>query len=194
MRNFAVFALPRSRSSWLGAFLTWKDWTCYHEPTIGLKRVEDLDLLLHRPRIGVVDTAWALLWPEVIDRDPGLRIVTLERPRAEIIESTRRVLACDEALVNAQLDRLDLALSEIKKLSGVLSIQAKSLDSLEGVKKVFEFCLPYKLDPDWYNHLRSINIQPDLKVMLARGRANAQGIFNTYGPTMRAYANRLGQS
>ena len=190
-RNFAIFATPRSRSAWLGAFLTYRDWVCWHNPTIGLHGVGDLDKLLHRPMTGICDTSWAVLWPEVIDRDPSLKIVVLERDVDEVIDSLREIGPFDEGQARVILARLRIALGELKQLSGTLTISAASLEDPAVAKRVFEFCLPYKFDPEWYSVISKINIQPDIANLLSMAKANSRGLANTYGLANSYYDSRV---
>jgi len=186
MRPFVVFAMPRSRSAWLGAFLTYGEWVCLHDISAAFQSTEDITRVLGRPHTGICDTQIALLWPEVIEASPSARLVTLRRPKNEIIASGER-LGFNTSKIGHAIDRLDIAMKEIEGLSGVLKITFADLATEAGCKRVFEHCLPHLFDRGWWQAISPMNIQVDPEIALVRIQRNLAGIATTYKSAVHYY-------
>lgn len=187
MKPFVVFALPRSKTAWIGALLSYKDCMCYHDPSALFSSVADLQRLFATPKVGAVDTALALLWPDVVEQLPQVKLVVVRRPEAEVVASLTK-LGLEPPF---QLARLSRALRDVESLSGVLKLKFEELDTEAGCKRLFEFCLPHKWDRDWWKFLRHQNIQVNIAEAARRVIANNAGISQTYGAAVRYYDKLL---
>lgn len=189
-RPFIVFAMPRARSAWLSAFLTYGEWTCIHEMSVAFGQISDLDKILSRPRTGVCDTQLALCWPEVIGRWPQAKLVVLRRPKAEVVRSCE-ALGWHGPMLERAVDRLSLALDEVSTLKGVLCTSFQELKHESKARSVFEHCLPCAWDPGWWEHTKDLNIQIRPEVLIARAQANRLGIERTFGRATAYYDSRV---
>lgn len=189
-RPFIIFALPRSGSTWLSAFLSHDGWICVHDPSIALQDVRHLESVLAQPNFGICDTQLVLLWTEIVARWPHARFVTLRRPMEQILRSAAK-LGFAGPKVERNLLRLDCAMKDVEKLRGVLCTSYGELGSAEGARKVFEFCLPVPWDPAWYNYLSTINIQVDARAQLQLAKQNEVAIRRVFGPAVNYYDSKV---
>jgi hypothetical protein len=167
MTPFIIYALPRSRTAWLAEFLSYKDWTCGHEQAIFLRSIDDIKRLLSLPKTGVVETAAAQAWRIIHHHVPNIKAVVIRRPIDDVMRSMVNVDLRGEAQYD--LDRLrnvmeygDRMLREIAGQPGVLSLDFDDLDTMQGCKRLFEFCLPYEFDQGWWEYMVMQNIQVDV--------------------------------
>lgn len=53
-------------------------------------------------------------------------------------------------------------LDEVSAQPGVLTLDFDDLETLQGCKRLFEFCLPYEFDQGWWEYMVVQNIQVDV--------------------------------
>lgn len=188
MKQFIVFVEPFCEAAWLGALLSYRDYKVLTDISLAMQSTQDFDKLLAEPRRGFVDTNMALLWPEIVERRPDIRMATVHRPRAEIYAAAADMgMAGDEP----GLDRLALALREIEGLSGTKAFTHDELLEEKGLRRLFEFCLPYRWDTKWYAFCRELRGGRDLPMNAVQAQHNIQGIQNTFGSAVAYYNSRL---
>jgi hypothetical protein len=164
---FIIYALPRSRTAWLSAFLTYGQWRCRHEIAIKLRSIGELKAALAQPFTGYAETAAGPAWHLIHHYRPDIRAVVVRRP----VEDTMRAMidAGEAAGVTYDQHRLrrimtyeGRCLEKISNLPGVMSVEYADLEKGETCRDIFEFCLPYHFDYDWWEAMRQKNIQVDL--------------------------------
>lgn len=188
MRQFVVFAEPFCEAAWLGMLLSHRDYVAYVDASLAMQSTADFDKMLGDAKHGFVDTNMALLWPEIVDRSPSMRMATVRRPKAEIYAAAADLgMAGDEP----GLDRLSIALGEIEALSGVMRFEHEELLEEKGLKKLFEFCLPYKWSKEWYGFCREFRAGREVPHNALLAQQNVAGIQNTFGPAVVYYNSRL---
>jgi hypothetical protein len=165
---------------------------CFHNVSVALKKASDLDLIFDRQKFGIADTSLALIWPEVIEKLSHAKIVVLRRPIDEVLYAMT-LQGYDPRAVEGALRRIDFALDEIESLSGVLKVKFDDLFKEPTAKRLFEFCLPYKFDPDWWAIAKSVIVEQDQQVLQAKLAANAVGYNNVFGQACAYYDGRLKQ-
>lgn len=84
---FVILALPRSRTKWLSAFLTYGTVTCHHEYVSTLDSLDDIRGLGDD---GTAETFGTLVWRQLYDRIPDARWLIVRRPIREVEDSVRR--------------------------------------------------------------------------------------------------------
>jgi hypothetical protein len=186
MRPFVIFALPRSRTAWLGAFLSYKDWVCFHEPSVGFRTKEDIKKVLDIPNRGIADTNLALLWPHVVQAAPHARIVTVRRPLEEVLSSGEK-LGFPAAEMRQPMERLEIALDEIERLSGTKRFEFRELDDKAKMKELFEFCLPYPFDEGLWQYAKQARVNAIPEHFIARALHNRDGVADTFGSAVAHY-------
>jgi len=162
---FIVFALPRSRSAWLARFLTYGEWHCEHEGLMFRDSLADVRTWLNRPRTGTVETAAGPFW-KLLERDaPGIRVATLRRPIPAVLTSLRSAgLRFDRAHMHRVLENAERGLDDIEAaLPNVLSMRFADLENEQMCARIFEHCLPYRHDPEWWGRWATRNIQVEMK-------------------------------
>jgi hypothetical protein len=171
-RPFIIYALPRSRTFWLSRFLSYGDWEGWHEPGCRFRGVEDIRSWLAQDCTGAADTL-ALPWWRLAQRyRPDARILIVRRPVAEVVDSLMRldmrgVCAFDRAMLTKQMTRLDRKLDQIAaRVSGALSVQYTDLSDEKTCARVFEHCLPYEHDHDWWERNDATNLQADMPALM----------------------------
>lgn len=146
---FIVLALPRSRTKWLSAYLSYRDWHCGHDELQYCRSLDDVRTWWTQPNIGTVETAAAPFWRLL---PPDIRIVTVRRSVADVLSSViRAVPGCDLSTVKRVLRAADRKLDQIEaRCEGVLSVDYAELATEATCARIFEHCLPYAHDPTWW--------------------------------------------
>lgn len=159
--SFIVHSLPRSRSTWLSFFLSYRGRNVGHDigPTCA-----SVDEFMGRIGDGTCETGAAFAWPLIGRLRPDLKTVVVLREPTDVAERLAR-FGLTGQLVEMQKrhdDLLDLSLQP-----DVLSVDYDALESPETCKRVFEFCLDEPFDVTWWCRLQSVNIQVDMPKQIA---------------------------
>ena len=169
MAPFVVLALPRSRTHWLSAFLSYGGWHCGHDEARHCRSLDDVRAWLSQPMVGSVETAASPFWRLLPKLAPDARVVVVRRPVEDVARSliaTGTIAAEPEALM-APLRRYDRKLQQIeRRLPGVLSVSFADLEQEATCAQVFEHCLQIPHDHDRWARLAAVNIQEHLSVPL----------------------------
>lgn len=170
MTPFIVYALPRSRSAWIAAFLTYGEWVCHHDRAMLMRSMDDVQTFF-APNTGTVETGVMMGWWLINHYVPGIRSVVIRRPVEDAIASMMAVdvsgvASFDEAKVRHIMTYGDRMLEKIGKRHGALQLEFDELATKEGCRKLFEFCLPYPFDEGWWQIMRNQNIQVDVRAFL----------------------------
>lgn len=163
--------LPRSRTAWLAAFLSYGGFQCGHEELRHMRSLGDVRSWLARPMTGTAETAAAPYWRLLQKLAPEARVVIVRRPVEEAVESFMRLgLHNDGATGRERLLRAfqygDAKLRQAgARLPGALQVSYADLEREETCARVFEHCLPYSHDSSWWRRLASVNIQCDVQAL-----------------------------
>lgn len=157
---YIIYALPRSRTYWLSHFLTYREWHCGHDELAHCRSLDDVQSWLALPYTGTVETSAAPFWRLA----KGIKSVVIRRPVEEVTDSMIRLgFNIDREVFTNYVRRFDRKLDQIEqRVPNVLSVTFDELKTEEACKRVFEFCLPYPHDPDWYGKMAPLNLQVDL--------------------------------
>jgi hypothetical protein len=160
--SFIVYALPRSRSFWLSKFLSYGDWYCGHDEARHARSLQDIKSWFSQPQTGTVETSAGQFWRIV---PKGVKTVVLRRPIPEVVASLAK-LGFDPNVQAPAIALLDRKLEQIAaRVPGAISVTFEELGTLEGCKKVFEYCLPYEFDPRWWEFLKDANLQANIPAL-----------------------------
>lgn len=183
-RPFFILGLPRSRTYWLSKFLTYRDWTCGHEELRHIRSFDDAKSWLSQPNMGSAETALAPFW-RLIPRDA--RLVIVRRPVAEVKDSLLRAsygtdAHFDPIALDDVLKRADAKLDQVSRRGpgAVLQVQFHELDEEWVAKAIFERCLPYEFDREWWQTISKFNLQTSLPAIMRYHKA--------YGPQIAKMA------
>lgn len=171
MTPFLVFGLPRSRTFWLSRFLSYGEYRCGHEELRHMRSLDDARLWLSQDFTGTAETAAARWWRLAIHFRPDIKILVVRRPVDDVIESLMAldlsgICQFDRRILRAQIVRMDRALDRIEKEEGVLSVSFSDLVHENVCRKVFEHCLPYEHDREWWGSLATENLQTDMRSLM----------------------------
>lgn len=183
MPPFIIYSRGRSRTAWLTAFLTYGQWKCYHEVGIRLRSLQDIKDLFSLSNIGILETTAIHARPLIKYVCPEIKEVVILRPLEEVIDSflqtdTGGIVTWDEEKMHKILMRGDRELRKLAQSPEVLAIEYAELATCEGCKKIFEFCLPYEFNDDWWELTKDQNIQIDMKKFFQYALENKEAIEN----------------
>lgn len=178
--SFIVYGLPRSRTFWLSKFLTYADWTCGHEEIRHARSLDDVTSWFKQPCVGTVETAAAPYWRLIQAYEP--KTVVIRRDVNEVIASLSKLnIAFDPAHMTALMKKADAKLDQIEhRVPNMMSVKYDDLAKEETCKQIFEFCLPYQHDPNWWSAMSAVNLQINLPALL--------NYFTAYAPQHKKLA------
>ncbi|NUB27730.1 GNAT family N-acetyltransferase [Azospirillum brasilense] len=175
MPPFIVFGMPRSRTAWLSRFLTYGDWVCGHEELRHARSLDDVRSWLAQPCTGTAETAAAPWWRLARHLRSDLRVVVVRRDVTDATDSLMWLgLFADRTAVERLMLRLDRKLEQIsRRVPDALSVRFEDLEREEVCAAVFEHCLPYQHDPDWWKLWAPVNIQCDMRAIVRHAHAHS---------------------
>lgn len=173
---FIVYGLPRSRTYWLSRFLTYGEWSCGHEEIRHARSLEDVKAWFGQPCTGTAETAGAPWWRLVQAVRPDIKTVVVRRPVDDVVRSMIGTgVPFDEQKVTLAARKLNAKLDQIeRRVPGVLSVKVEDLESEDTCRQVFEHCLPYQHDPDWYALTAPMNLQINLHTLVRYYQAHRE--------------------
>ncbi len=166
--GFIVYAMPRSRTAWMSKFLSYGGWSCWHEQAIFMRKIEDFQTILSWPRIGTVETAMAPGWRLLHHYSPSVNCVVVKRPIPEVVESMmatdlKGIATYERNSLTRILEYGDRMLDDVSQnVPGCLTLDFADLSTEAGCKTLFEHCLPFKFDPEWWEERQAENVQVDV--------------------------------
>ena len=192
---FVIYALPRSRTAWLSAFLSYGGWACLHEQAIFMRSLRDVRRLTARPRTGSVETAAGPAWRLLRHYAPEHRAVVIRRPVEETVEAMMEAgrnagAAYDEDHLRRAMRYGDRCLTQISDQPGTLTLDYSDLAGEAACQQIFEHCLPYPFDREWWSSLKDRNIQTDLSAFF-RHYQETRGEVEVFKRTCRQELTRL---
>ncbi len=159
MPPFVIYALPRSRTFWLSRYLSYGGSSCGHDEIRHFRTIDDVKSWLAQPDTGTVETLAAPWWRLAQQFRPDLRTIVIRRPVPEVVESLAKC-GFDAALMRPMMARLDRKLDQIEaRVPDVLSVAFAGLADEGVVAHLFEHCLPYRHDPEWFALMAPRNLQ-----------------------------------
>lgn len=184
-KPFLIFALPRSRTAWMAAFLSHERTLCHHEPSATFETPLDLWALLQEP-IGICDSMMTLLWRDALRFRPDARVVTVRRPLEDVLASAAATgVSGPRTEHNIRRIAEELALVEE---NADLTLAYDELATEEGCRRLFEFCLDRPFDVEWWQSLANRNIQCDISRRRREVELNLAGFRRIYGPHLQRAA------
>ena len=177
MSHFVVLSLPRSRSAWLSKFLSYREWECGHDQLRYMRSLDDIKNWLALDKFGTCETAGAPFWRLLLKYAPDIRVVTVRRPVDAVIESLSRIGLENLAEIRRGLVKLDCKLDQVEgRMPNVKSIRYDDLGDEVTCGEIFEFCLPYGHDRDWWRQWNETNVQINFPALTRYVGANMRGI------------------
>lgn len=171
---FIVLALPRSRTTWLSRFLSYRDWHCGHEELRHMRGLDDVRSWLAQEKTGTAETSAAPWWRMIAKYRPDIRVLVVRRPVAEVVDSLMALgLFRDRDVMAKAMARLDAKLSQAeRRMPNVLSVRFENLKCEATCARAFEHCLGLPHDAAWWRGLASVNIQCSMQALIRYAAAN----------------------
>lgn len=179
MMPFIVYALPRSRTAWLSALLTYREVVCHHEQAPHMRSWNDVRRFFAKPNTGTVETGVAPGWRLIHALVPHINAVVVHRSVDEVVASVDAFadkIIYDRDKLQRNMERLARELRIIAKQPHVLSVEYADLDKEETCQDIWEHCLPHPFDWWRWETLRQENIQIDVPGHLAWCFENREAI------------------
>ena len=188
---FVVYGLPRSGTRWMANFLTYGGWTCHHQAAIAMRSLEDMTALFRVPCTGSSEPGASLGWRVLRGRVPEIRMAVVRRPVEECVRSMCRVdlqgmARYDPDVLRRTLMREDRALDDIASQNGALSVGFDDLRGELGCRRIFEHCLPFRFDREWWLAWKDKNVQADVPATLSYYQHTLGGVTAFKRETWRA--------
>lgn len=138
--------------------------------------MDDLRSWLAQPCTGTAETAAAPFWQLALKLRPDVRMVTVRRAPADVVDSLLALgLSFDRGVLARVMQRLDHKLDQIeRRVPGVMSVQFADLACEATCARIFEHCLPYRHDPAWWAACDATNIQVSMPMLLRYYDAHKQ--------------------
>lgn len=173
---FIIYGLARSRTAWLASFLSYREWNCKHEHSMHMRTVEDIKTFFNTPNTGSVETAAGPGFYLIHHYFPHIKAVVVRRPLDDVVASmiaaAEGIATYDEVRLRKVMAYGDRMLDKISRLPGVLTVDFSDLVTENTCRKIFEHCLPYEFDRDWWVKHRDQNIQVDIAAVIMYYHAN----------------------
>lgn len=169
---FIVYGLPRSRTTWLSAFLG-----AHHDLPMTLDTPQQIVDALAVPGAGTVETGLSLAWPWLDRQFPQARIVVVRRPVAEVQASLGRQ---GWEFLPGEMGNNDRRLDEIALLPNAISVTFDELATEAGCRRVFEHCRRQPMPVEHWRGWADENVQvaPAWRELTLRERASKiEGLF-----------------
>jgi hypothetical protein len=163
---FIILSLPRSRSAWLAAFLSYPPKQCGHDIASESRSVPDFLNRLARFD-GTCETGAVVGWQLIHWYIPQARIIVVKRP----VEEIKRSLAQFGIVpVEGELEARGAMLDACAALPSVTAFDFDELNDQDVCTWIFETCLGLDFDRRWYRKLANQNIQIDVGAQMAKLR------------------------
>lgn len=174
--QFIVYALPRSRTTWLASLLSQGAWVCGHDEAQYMRAVPDIRAWMSQPFSGSVETAAAPFWRLVQKLAPEARTAIVRRPIRDVVESCLRAgLPGTHFSLTRLVEQHARKLDQIEaRTPGAVSVTFDELDTFAGCERLTRHCLGEPLDGNRWARLHWQNIQTDIKALVRYGAAHAE--------------------
>jgi hypothetical protein len=146
MNTFFITGLPRTRSSWLSNFFTYKDSFCFHEAIRLCYNITDMKILfecIKETNIGNSD-AWLMFhYDKIMEMFPNSKWVLIKRDFISAFEAAKKRYKFERLPIDLEtFSDLKEKLDEFEKEYSPLVIQYETLDDIDVCKRIWEYCLP----------------------------------------------------
>lgn len=158
---FVIFSLPRSRSAWLSAFLSYGGRKCGHDLAPRCASIAEFAEMLATEYVGTAETGAVIGWRAIRKALPDAKFIVIRRPTSDVLISLDK-LGIGDLAITKQIDERAGMLDELSRVPGVKRFSFTDLNSLETCQAIFEYCLGMPFDWEWWESLARINIQVDV--------------------------------
>lgn len=173
---YFILGLPRSRTTWLAAFLSNDSTLCYHEKSLEFSNLEDLKTFVMKENCGISDTALILHWQWIKSNIPGAKIVVIDRPYEDVVYDLKTI-GFDET---PMLREIEKKIEIIKKYTSISVVRFSSLNRKEVVERLCNYIgIPF--NEKKFVEFSEMMIQPKKELLLERVSRNIDNFKSLYG-------------
>lgn len=173
---YFILGLPRSRTTWLAAFLSNDSTLCYHEKSLEFSNLEDLKTFVMKEDCGISDTALILHWQWIKSNIPGAKIVVIDRPYEDAVSSVEAM----GISVGSMMEHISKRIEVIKKDTSIPVVRFSSLNKKEVVERLCNYIgIPF--NEEKFVEFSEMMIQPKNELLLERVSRNVDNFKSLYG-------------
>lgn len=160
---FLILGLPRSATAWLSTFLTCGPVFCHHELSGKVQTWDEFVAMMGAPRFTVIgnsDSGALLIWRDLVQRLPNLRIVCIRRDPGECSKSWARVLGFQstEPFIRPFVVQLEECINE----QSPLVVEYRDLESDDVCRKIWDYVANGSpLPPQHLAKMRTLRVVQD---------------------------------
>lgn len=164
-KPFMITGLPRSRTAWMAAFMTFGKVICTHEPIKTLSdkvQIPELFKSEYHTHIGISDSTAGFFMPEIMELVRPATVIIV-RPRHEVKASMKEIgLPCDR-----QIDMLCEELGIFKSHPDVITVAYDKLNDIRTMSKIWFHCLPgVPFDEERFANFKNLHIEADIPALV----------------------------
>ena len=171
-RPFFILTLPRSRSEWLSAFLSYKGAIIGHDTAVNCDSVGDFLAAVSMMR-GTVKSGAVIAWKQLVATFPHSVFIAVHRPVHEVLISLEKLGV--PARYSELYDRAKM-LEEFSNYPGMKSCGFNSLNRDRVRREIFEACLGVQYDPAWSDkmgaRISGLMLRPAWRCCRSAGRCS----------------------
>jgi len=143
---FFIVGLPRTRSSWMSNFLTYKTSFCFHEAIRLCRNIDDMALLFDsvgEPNVGDADCRIIEFQADFRRMFPHAKWVYIKRDIKDVIHSLEKRFEFEESYRDTDFCKNLQAKYEVfEKEYKPLTFNYDELDKIEVCEKIWDYCIP----------------------------------------------------
>ena len=180
---FFIIGLPRTRSSWLSNFLTYKTSFCFHEAIRLCYKMEDMkDLFecVNEPNVGDADCRLLFYTNDMLRLFPNAKWVLINRKIEDVDKSLEKRYDFGDDKDKEHTREISRLINIFKKENKVLEFNFEDLDRKEVCKEIWEYCIKDTPFPEkrWYQ-LDVMKVDPfEDKMMKYHGEHPIRTVFD----------------
>jgi hypothetical protein len=175
-KPFLITGLPRSRTAWLSVLCSTSESICYHEPSVGVSDIADIEGIFQSEffkYVGISDSTLGFFLPWILEHIKPRTLIVARDPR-EVAESGARLGLTDTNF----LDLLSARLTEFREHPLVMWVPFEALKTKRVIQKIYWHLMPgHAFGEDRYEELAKMRIETDFDAALMAARRNQKN-FN----------------
>lgn len=170
-RPFVIFALPRSRTAWLAAFLSYGRHRCGHDLATDCSSVAEFRKTVKAGYGGTVETGAVAGWRAIRHVCPDFKAIVVRRPVQDVLSSLARA-GLSSAGIEAEITQRSAMLDHLSAQSGVATVTFEQLSDPAVCAALWRECHGSEMDFAWWKYMAARNVQIDLAVRMQKLRRN----------------------
>lgn len=169
--NFFIVGLPRTRTSWVSNFLTYKTSFCFHEAIRLCYKIDDMSLLfesIDEPNVGDADCRIIEFEDDFRRMFPSAKWVYIKRDIKEVIHSLEKRFEFKESYRDTDFCKnLQKKYDIFEKKYSPLTFKFDELNTVDVCEAIWDYCIPdSRFNYKRWLQLDVLRIDPEEKKMM----------------------------